>query len=241
MIHLNIQILCSRPGFLVCVKPAGVLSESPGLPDLLCTQEKLPRLYPVHRLDLGTGGLMVLAKTSAACAKLTGCFAEGLVQKSYYAIVETGELPIRGTYSDYLFHDRYKNKTFIVKTLRKGVKKASCDWQKIATAEENGSCLHLIRVELHTGRTHQIRVQFASRGMPLLGDQRYGSKHKDSSMALWASGLSFPDPSNEQDILSFQINPPEEDPWDKFSRFFRMRDTATDVLPGQADGFPLLR
>ena len=232
---LNIQIICNRPDFLVCVKPAGMISESPGIPDLLCRQENLRILYPVHRLDQGTGGLLVLAKTPPACTKLTGFFAGGLVQKSYYAVIESENLPDHGKYIDYLYHDRVKNKSYIVKTLRKGVKKASCEWQKIQSVEEDGMNLHLVRIELHTGRTHQIRVQFASRGMPLLGDQRYGSRHKDTAIALWAFGLCFPDPSDEGIFLSFLSNPPDTGPWQWFSRAFRNRGSAFDVLPEQSD------
>lgn len=237
IIGMNIQILCNRPDFLVCVKPAGLISESPGLPDLLSRQEKLQVLYPVHRLDAGTGGLMILAKNAAACTKLTGFFAGGRVRKCYYAIVESPGLPDRGSYTDFLYHDRQKNKSYLVKTLRKGVKEASCEWQKVESTEESGRRVHLVRIELHTGRTHQIRVQFASRGMPLLGDRRYGSEQKDLPLALWASGLSFPDPSDPGKNLSFSVSPPDTEPWLLFSHVFRSRSTVSDALPGQSDGF----
>ena len=235
MIELDIQILYKSQDFIVCVKPAGVLSESPGLPDLVCRQEKTAALYPVHRLDLGTGGLIILAKTPSACTRLTGFFAGGKVQKSYLAVVEGAEISDYGTYTDLLYHDRFKNKSYVVKTPRKGVKEASCEWRRIQSLDENGKKLHLISIELHTGRTHQIRVQFASRGMPLFGDQRYGSKNKAPVPALWACGLRFPDPSDMEKKHDFFMAPPDADPWRRFSRAFRGCDTDADVIPGQSD------
>ena len=233
---LNIEILCNRPGFLVCIKPQGILSEDPGLPALLCRQEKIPVLYPVHRLDQGTGGLMILAKTRECCSLLSESFQSMNVRKQYLAVVEAKDIPDSAVFEDYLFHDRRTNKSYVVKSMRKGVRKASCAWKLLDSRYAGENQLRLVRVELHTGRTHQIRIQFASRGMPLFGDQRYGSSFKSSCPALWAAGLSIPDPDHPQDTLEFCCVPPDSDPWNRFS--FPLREAGFRALLSQYDVFP---
>ena len=136
-----------------------------------------------------------------------------------------------GHFEDLLYHDRTYNKTYVVRTLRKGVKKASCSWTLLDTVNTEQGPLHLVRISLHTGRTHQIRVQFSSRRMPLVGDLRYGSRIKYRVPALWACGLSFPDPANPDQRLSFQIPPPDSWPWNEF-----IPDDPADGSDG--DGLP---
>lgn len=216
---LSIQIVCDRPDFVVCVKKPGISAEGNGLPKLLCAQENYPALYPVHRLDKGTGGLTVLAKTQKTAAFLSEIFSGKRAAKKYICVVRADSIDPSGEFSDLLYHDRQKNKTYVVQRMRKGVKKAFCTWELLDTAVISGETCRLIRVFLHSGRTHQIRVQFASRGMPLYGDRHYGSTIKAPNFALWASELSFPDPEQPDRILSFRSDPPETDPWILFSDY----------------------
>ena len=240
MIILDIQIILKRENFLVCVKPAGIISESAGLPALLSKQENIPVLFPVHRLDKGTGGLMILAVNPSVCALLSEFFAAQQVQKTYLAVVCAEQMPGSGFFEDLLFHDKSRNKSYVVRSLRKGVKKASCTWTLLNSVKTDGTSFHLVRVLLHTGRTHQIRVQFSSRGMPLVGDIRYGSKIRTDFPALWASGLSFPDPENPCKQLSFQAPPPPEWPWSLFSPYAPANAADENAHLLQAGEFPFL-
>lgn len=210
------EIIYENADFLVCVKEPGIRSEAEGLPALLCAQYHYPSLYPVHRLDQGTGGLIVLAKSAAAARSLSVLFSDGKAHKEYLAVVRSDAAESSGTFRDFLYHDTKANKTYVVKTKRKGVKEASCDWEYLVSAQISGLSFHLIRILLHTGRTHQIRIQFASRKMPLYGDARYGSKIKAPYPALWASGLSFPDPFGSGKTLTFRSSPPQAEPWNFF-------------------------
>ena len=170
-----IEILEQTPGLVVCIKPVGVRAQGEGEADLpaLLKRQLGCEIYPVHRLDQAVGGVMVFAKT---------------LQKEYLAVLERSPERAEGELSDLLFHDRFKNKTYVVSKERKGVKKASLSYRVVAEAD--GLCL--VHVRLHTGRTHQIRVQFASRGMPLVGDGKYGSRKNAASPALWSYALTLP-------------------------------------------------
>lgn len=129
-------------------------------------------IFPVHRLDQTVGGVMVYAKTAQEAARLTQAMAQGQMQKTYLAVLTGCPAERAGTLEDLLFHDRAKNKTYVVRRQRGGVKQARLHYEILA--EQDG--LSLARIRLETGRTHQIRVQFASRGLPLLGDGKYGSR-----------------------------------------------------------------
>ena len=210
-----IPVLYSDKEFLVCSKPVGVISESPGLPDML--QEQLGcRFYPVHRLDQGTGGVCILAASPHACTALHNLFLEGKVIKEYLAVISGKPEEKNGSFLDYLFHDKRSNKSYVVRQKRKGVKEALCDWKVIGSAFCNDQTLSLVHVSLHTGRTHQIRVQFSSRGFPLVGDRKYGSRIKASVPALWAYNLSFPHPRNEAVKVSVSSAPDGTFPWTLF-------------------------
>ena len=185
-----IEILEQTPGLVVCIKPVGVHAqgEAPDALPALLAKQLGACVYPVHRLDQAVGGLMVFARTGAMAAKLSQAMAEGTLQKEYLAVLGARPKDDSGELFDLLFHDRFKNKTYVVSKERKGVKKASLSYRVVAEAD--GLCL--VHVRLHTGRTHQIRVQFASRGMPLVGDGKYGSRKNAASPALWSYALTLP-------------------------------------------------
>lgn len=185
-----IEILEQTPGLVVCIKPVGVRAqgEAPDALPALLAKQLGAGAYPVHRLDQAVGGLMVFARTGAMAAKLSQAMAEGTLQKEYLAVLGARPKDDSGELFDLLFHDRFKNKTYVVSKERKGVKKASLSYRVVAEAD--GLCL--VHVRLHTGRTHQIRVQFASRGMPLVGDGKYGSRKNAASPALWSYALTLP-------------------------------------------------
>ena len=185
-----IEILEQTPGLVVCIKPVGVRAQGEGETDLpaLLSRQLGCSIYPVHRLDQAVGGVMVFAKTAPAAAKLSQAMAEGTLQKEYLAVLERSPERAEGELSDFLFHDRTKNKTYVVSRQRKGVKEAKLAYRVLDV--QNGLCL--VRIRLYTGRTHQIRVQFASRGMPLVGDGKYGSRKNAASPALWSYALTLP-------------------------------------------------
>ena len=188
-----IPILYQDHSILVCQKPVGILSQ----PSPDCAESMLSLLsgqcggqvFPVHRLDRGVGGVMVFARTSGAAAALSRAVQQGNLVKEYLCIVQGCPEEAEGTYQDLLFKDSSRNKTFVVQRMRKGVKEASLSYRVLGT--EGGRSL--VRVQLHTGRTHQIRVQFSSRGMPLVGDRKYGGTAEEA-IALWSFRLCFPHP-----------------------------------------------
>lgn len=184
------EILEQNEAYVVCVKPVGVPAQGEGenaMPARLAA-EVGGEIYPVHRLDQAVGGVMVYARTKQAAAALSRAIQEGRMEKEYLAVLTKPMAEPCGTLRDLLYHDRVKNKTYVVKRKRNGVKEAVLDYETLASGA-NGT---LVRVHLHTGRTHQIRVQFASRGCPLAGDGKYGGK--GSAPLLWSYRLSFPDP-----------------------------------------------
>lgn len=185
-----IEILEQTPQLVLCVKPVGVRAQGEAEADLpaLLKRQLGCEIYPVHRLDQAVGGVMVFAKTAPAAAKLSQAIAGGTLQKEYLAVLERSPEQAEGELSDLLFHDRTKNKTYVVSRQRKGVKEAKLAYRVLDV--QNGLCL--VRIRLYTGRTHQIRVQFASRGMPLVGDGKYGSRKNAASPALWSYALTLP-------------------------------------------------
>ena len=206
--------------FLIAVeKPAAVLSEpSPGGEDVLTLAKEMTGgdCFLVHRLDRNTGGAMVLAKSAAAAGKLSDLIQKREFIKEYLAVVKGVPEAPEGVFEDLLFKDSGKNKTFVVKRERKGVKKASLSYRVLSTAKngEHGE-VSLVLVRLNTGRTHQVRVQFASRKMPLLGDGKYGSRDNRCETALWSCRLAFNHPFTGKEI-DLRSLPPKEYPWDLF-------------------------
>ena len=174
------EILYSDKDLVVLVKPVGMDSE-----------HKVPaalggEIYPIHRLDKNVGGVMVYAKTKTAAAALSKAVQEGTMVKEYVATVH-GCPPETGDWEDLLWKDSAKNKVFVVKRERKGVKKARLEYKRLTEGETS-----LVRIRLHTGRSHQIRVQFSSRGFPLVGDRKYGGKDNSPAPMLFSCKLTFP-------------------------------------------------
>ena len=159
-----------------------------------------------------TGGVMVLALSQRAAAQLSALIAGQKLQKKYLAVVAGRPAEEAGILRDLLYHDRAKNKSYPVKRMRAGVKEAELDYALM----ESRDGLSLVRVCLHTGRSHQIRVQFASRGMPLAGDVKYGSAVRDCPIALWSRALSLPHPRTGE-ALTFSAAPEAVYPWQLFS------------------------
>ncbi len=186
---------------VVCEKPLGTLSEGEGaecLPALL--RKKLGgEIYPVHRLDRDTTGLMVFARTSRAAAKLSAQITASTLKKEYLALLSGIPAEPSARLSDLLFYDRQKGKSFVVTKERKGVKRAELTYELLATDGERS----LVSVNLLTGRTHQIRVQFASRKLPLVGDRRYGAPADGSSIALHSYHLRFAHPTGGREMEFF--------------------------------------
>lgn len=220
----EIGILYADGDLIAVNKPAGMLSESSpagdGLPDRLAADLRADGqpdlLYPVHRLDRGTSGVLLLARTPAAAAKLSADLAARRMEKEYLAVIHGVPEPPSGEMTDLLFHDRAKNRSYVVNRMRRGVKDARLDYRTLACADlPDGGKLSLISVILHTGRTHQIRVQFASRRLPLWGDNRYGLREK-GGIALFCRRIAFTHPATG---LSVEIAAPLPDgfPWRLFS------------------------
>lgn len=175
------EIIYQDKGIVVCVKPVGLDSEA-DMPFAL--KEALGGdFFPIHRLDKNVGGVMVFARTKPAAAALSKAVQDGAMVKEYVAKVH-GTPPESGDWTDLLFKDSSKNKVFVVKKERKGVKTARLEF--VRHGED------LVRIRLHTGRSHQIRVQFASRGFPLVGDHKYGSRDAATAPMLFSCCLTFP-------------------------------------------------
>lgn len=174
-----IPVLYQDKDIIVCIKPVGMDSEH-DVPIALGGE-----IYTVHRLDKKVGGVMVYARTKAAAADLSRQIQSGEMVKEYVALVE-GRPPQAGDWEDLLFKDSKKNKVFVVKRQRNGVKVARLSYHCLEAGERS-----LVRVRLHTGRSHQIRVQFSSRGYPLVGDHKYGARGSENEIHLFSCYLKF--------------------------------------------------
>ena len=190
------EILFSDNNIAVCVKPVGLDSEK-DVPSALISALG-GECYTVHRLDLNVGGVMVYARTKKSAAILSKHIQDGAMIKEYYAMVH-GCPDAEGDWTDLLFKDSSKNKVFVVKRERKGVKKARLEYKRLTEGDAS-----LVRIRLHTGRSHQIRVQFASRGFPLVGDHKYGSKDNATAPMLWSCAITFP---YKGEIVKFESTP----------------------------------
>ena len=205
-----IDLLYYDTDIVVCVKPAGVVCEDAGensLPSLLA--QKLKSMgagdaHPltVHRLDKETSGIMVYALNSKAAAGLSASIQNGSFEKIYHALCVGVVEKDSGSLCDLLFYDRKRSKSYVVARKRNGVKEALLDYTVLNRFTDRT----LVSVKLHTGRTHQIRVQFASRGHALCGDRRYGAPAEyGNRLCLCAVSLSFPHPRTNN-LLHFEID-----------------------------------
>lgn len=239
------EIIFSDSDLAVVIKPVGLDSES-AVPAAIVAQLG-GECFPVHRLDLNVGGVMVYARTKRAASILSRAVQEGRMVKEYVARVH-GVPDEKGDWTDLLFKDARKNKVFVVKRARAGVKEARLEYTRLATDGETS----LVRIRLHTGRSHQIRVQFASRGFPLLGDHKYGARDGLSAPQLFSCALSFtwqsaplcfirmPDWAKDASADNF-------DPNESLNATYRAASDATATLldtlardPAAADPSPLL-
>lgn len=189
-------LLFSDRDIAVCIKPVGMDSEK-DVPATLAEQLG-GSIFPIHRLDQNVGGVMVYARTKQAAAALSKAVQEGTMVKEYVAMVH-GTPPEKGDWEDFLFKDSRKNKVFAVKKERKGVKYARLEFKRLTAGESS-----LVRIRLHTGRSHQIRVQFSSRGFPLVGDHKYGSRDERTAPMLYSCKITFPHKGKE---LAFESLP----------------------------------
>ena len=200
---------------IVCVKPARVLStdEPGGLPELLRQHLGEPDgdVRTVHRLDRVVSGLMVLARSAEAASELSRQIREDLFKKEYMAIVHGIAPEQKGTLRDLLYRDKARKMTMVAEHPGKGVQEAVLYYGVLAQKGD----MSLVRIQLETGRTHQIRVQFSSRGLPLVGERKYSLLDDPCELALWSCHLGFRHPKTGQ-WMKFEKMPPQEYPWNLF-------------------------
>ncbi len=205
LIHVDEHII-------VCVKPPRVLStdEPGGVPELVRQMlgDEKAEVYTVHRLDRVVGGLMVLARSRSAASELSRQIREQTFCKEYLAVTHGMVAEDSGELRDLLLRDKSERKTYVVTQMSKGVQEAILSYQVVGRAEE----LTRVRITLQTGRTHQIRAQFSSRGYPLVGDRKYSLHEDDCEIALWSCYLAFVHPQT-QERMEFSLEPPDIYPW----------------------------
>ena len=208
------EILYMDDDLLVCIKPARVLStdEPGGLPELLRQEIGDPKadVRTVHRLDRVVSGLMVLARNANAASELSRQIREDQFQKEYLAVVH-GIPEDCGTLTDILMRDKARKMTIVVDQPQKGAQEAILDYELQATTQG----ISRVRIDLKTGRTHQIRVQFSSRGMPLVGERKYAILDDDCEIALWSHKIGFYHPKTGE-WMEFSNEPPAIYPWSIF-------------------------
>lgn len=206
------DIIYQDKDILVCVKPAGVLStdEPGGLPELVREALGDPgaNVRTVHRLDRTVSGLMVLARRSKAASELSRQIRDGEFGKEYMAVCHGTLQDDHGVFRDLLLRNKQERKTYIVAEPGKDVQEAILEYWVLNRAEN----MTRVRIRLHTGRTHQIRAQFSGRGLPLVGDKKYGIPEDDCRIALWSCRLTFQHPYSGKP-MEFTLDPPELYPW----------------------------
>ena len=209
------EIIYQDTDLCVVVKPARVLStdEPGGVPDLVrqALGEPQADVRTVHRLDRVVSGLMVLARNARSASHLSQPIREGTFKKEYRAVIHGVPEAAAGTLVDLLARDKARKMTIVALKPEKGVQEAVLHYQVLHSREG----MSLVQIQLETGRTHQIRVQFSSRGMPLVGERKYSTLEDDCEIALWSARLGFVHPATGEK-MEFFLNPPEIYPWDKF-------------------------
>ena len=208
------QIIYEDQDIVVCVKPARALStdEPGGVPDLLREELGTEDFRTVHRLDRVVSGLMVVARNAAAASELSRQIREDAFEKEYVAVVRGALKEECGQMRDLLGRDKARKMTFVAPEPAKGVQEAVLDYWLLS---KNGE-FSKVRIRLHTGRTHQIRVQFASRGLPLVGERKYSELNDPCEIALWSYRLEFTHPKTGEK-MEFTLEPPQEYPWTEVS------------------------
>jgi 23S rRNA pseudouridine1911/1915/1917 synthase len=211
------ELIYQDKDIVVCIKPARVLStdEPGGLPDLVREALGDPRadVRTVHRLDRVVSGLMVLARNAKAASELSRQIREETFGKEYQAVIHGVPEQACGTLRDLLGRDKARKMTYVADAPAKGVQEAVLDYWLLAKTDAYSK----VRIRLHTGRTHQIRVQFASRGMPLVGERKYSTLEDPCEIALWSCRLEFTHPATGERMV-FTKEPPECDPWSVFTK-----------------------
>ena len=197
---------------IVCLKPARVLStdEPGGMPELIRNALGDPKadIRTVHRLDRVVSGLMVLARSAQAASELSRQIREDQFQKEYLAVIHGCPDQLSGTLTDLLLRDKQERKTYIVQRPAKGVQEAILNYQVLGGSQD----MSRVRIQLITGRTHQIRAQFSGRDMPLVGDRKYSLLDDPCEIALWSYRLAFCHPVTGK-AMEFCAEPPNIYPW----------------------------
>jgi len=210
------KILYEDKNVAVIVKPPEILSQFSEKEEnaVSILKEKTgSEIFVISRLDRNVGGVTVFAKNQKTAADLTRQMQSGEFKKEYIAAVYGCPEEDKGEFHDLLFKDSRKNKSFVVKKERKGVKKASLEYEVIEKRDE----ISIVKIHLHTGRTHQIRVQFSSRKMPLVGDGKYGAKDNVKNMGLFCREISFKNIATKE-TMTFSAEPENVYPWNENSR-----------------------
>ena len=204
------ELLYQDKDVVICIKPAGVKStdEPGGLPDMVRKALADDNVRTVHRLDQAVSGLMVLARRAKAAAELSRQIREGTFEKEYLAVVHGAPEAAEGTLRDLLYRDKARRMTLVAQEMAKGVQEAVLDYRVVSRSGD----MTQVRIRLHTGRTHQIRVQFSSRGMPLVGERKYSTLEDGCNIALWSYRLAFAHPYTGEK-MEFTQDPPETFPW----------------------------
>ena len=207
------KIIHTDPAFVVVIKPPRVLStdEPGGVPDLCRAALGEQNVRTVHRLDRVVSGLMVLARTKRAASDLSAQIRDGIFHKEYTAVLHGAPDAPTGTLRDLLARDKAERKTYVVMEPGKDVQEAILNYEVLAQTDSFSK----VRIELVTGRTHQIRCQFSARSLPLVGDRKYSTREDDCEIALWSAKLSFRHPKTGEE-LTFTTPPPDEFPWNQF-------------------------
>lgn len=205
-----IDILYADKDIVVCIKPPRVLStdEPGGLPELLRETLGTSDFRTVHRLDRVVSGLMVVARNASAASELSRQIREDTFEKEYQAVLHGCPAQQEDRLTDLLLRDKARKMTMVVHEAGKDVQPAALRYQVLSGNQK----LTRVRIQLETGRTHQIRVQFASRGLPLVGERKYSQLDDPCEIALWSYRLAFAHPKTGEQ-MEFIKDPPLIFPW----------------------------